>query len=631
MQRDKLFVRVLRKAKKELVKWRWKRWLKSVQNHHNLEKNFVSAFGKLSKLDAENALDSAKALDLFAVDEIHTNGSFDQINIFGSSLEYRDISGNWHRDFIHNISWPIDWHWNIAKVRNDGSDVKVPWELSRCHFLLPLAIRYKKTGQEKYASRIVGTIASWIRLNPVGKGVNWTCAMDVAIRAVTWLVVYQQITRSSSLHKEFKWEFYKSIYSHGRFIESNLEGPGWYAANHYLANLTGLFFIGALVPACSNTSTRWTAFAARELEREILRQVNNDGGCFENSTSYHRLSFELFFYPYWLGGKLGYVFSPLYKNRLMKMIEVVSSINKPNNRIPQIGDNDSGRLLDFGEHVLDHRYILDIGALQFDMEKLVRSTNELSKTAKALYGMSHLPIEKKYKRVASEPKLSCFEDTGWYVLEIQPWWGIFNTGPRSPSIQHPGHSHRDRLSFELTYESENVLVDPGTFVYTSDPIARQRFRSAAYHNVLCTDASGEPDEDAFYQEPLASAKVREATSNEQGIRLVAELDCDRIAWSRTINVNVHEYSVFDKVNRAIRSVDGSLNFHPDVMTIAVDAAKSTATLHLKTGKELTIQFFGVASIRLEESFYSEGYGMRVESKRLSYSVDADRCGFSIKV
>ncbi|MGI9293676.1 MAG: alginate lyase family protein [Pseudomonadales bacterium] len=629
MQPDKLLTRITRKLKKEVIKWRWKKWLRSAQDYYVLEKEFISVFVNLDKLEATRALDSRKTNDLFPVNEITLVDLEEKITIFGSSIERRDVNKNWHSDFIHDISWPVDWHWSIRKVRNDGSDVKVPWELSRCHFLLPLAIRYKQTGQEKYAIEAIETIESWIRLNPVGKGINWTCAMDVAIRAITWLLVYEQISKSSSLEAEFKWEFYKSVYSHGRFIESNLEGPGWYAANHYLANLAGLFFIGALVPEFSHTAKSWKDFAVRELEEEIVRQVNSDGGCFENSTSYHRLSFELFFYPYWLGEKIGCKFSESYQNRLMKMIEVVSLINKPNSQVPQIGDNDSGRLLDFGEHVLDHRYILDIGAMQFNMNGLARNTDAVSKTAKILYGQVSLQTLPKgeQKLAGMKAKLSCLRDTGWCIFEIHPWWSICNAGPRNSNMQHPGHAHRDKLSIELVYRSENILIDPGTFVYTSDPIAREQFRSAAYHNVLCMKANEKCSDVAFFVEPLLSGKIREAVSDEKEARVVAELDCDGIVWTRTIVANTHRYSVFDELDKETQMVVGNLNFHPDVETVITDNSKLTARLCLKTGAELTICFFGITSINLEESFYSEGYGVREKSKRLSYHVSSTLSGF----
>ena len=44
-----------------------------------------------------------------------------------------------------------------------------------------------------------------------------------------------------------------------------------------------------------------------------------------------------------------------------------------------------------------------------------------------------------------------------------------------------GHGHNDQLSLELADAQGALVVDPGTFVYTSDPVERNRFRSTAFH------------------------------------------------------------------------------------------------------------------------------------------------------
>ena len=49
------------------------------------------------------------------------------------------------------------------------------------------------------------------------------------------------------------------------------------------------------------------------------------------------------------------------------------------------------------------------------------------------------------------------------------------------------HKHNDLLGFEYHVDGAPVLVDPGSYVYTSDPDARNLFRSTACHNTLCVD------------------------------------------------------------------------------------------------------------------------------------------------
>ncbi len=50
-----------------------------------------------------------------------------------------------------------------------------------------------------------------------------------------------------------------------------------------------------------------------------------------------------------------------------------------------------------------------------------------------------------------------------------------------------GHCHNDKLSLELCIDWEDVIVYPGTYVYTPEPEARNRFRGTVYHNTVVID------------------------------------------------------------------------------------------------------------------------------------------------
>jgi hypothetical protein len=49
------------------------------------------------------------------------------------------------------------------------------------------------------------------------------------------------------------------------------------------------------------------------------------------------------------------------------------------------------------------------------------------------------------------------------------------------------HKHNDWLSFELCVDGKPVIVDPGTYCYTSNMEIRRLFRSTAYHNTVVID------------------------------------------------------------------------------------------------------------------------------------------------
>jgi hypothetical protein len=46
------------------------------------------------------------------------------------------------------------------------------------------------------------------------------------------------------------------------------------------------------------------------------------------------------------------------------------------------------------------------------------------------------------------------------------------------------HAHNDQLGFELALGDQPLVVDPGSYLYTADPAARELFRSTGMHATL---------------------------------------------------------------------------------------------------------------------------------------------------
>ena len=82
------------------------------------------------------------------------------------------------------------------------------------------------------------------------------------------------------------------------------------------------------------------------------------------------------------------------------------------------------------------------------------------------------------------------------------------------------HTHTDHLSFELSFAGIPVIVDPGTYVYTSDSVARNEFRRTRKHNTVVfneTDQYEIPLDDLFSMKHYSYLNTTELIAEEKGI------------------------------------------------------------------------------------------------------------------
>ncbi len=431
---------------------------------------------------------------------------------------------DWQLDFKSGHRWSeSQWHEGIAWGALPGVDVKVPWELARMQHLPQLALGFAlaRNGQagfadsERYAAEYRNQVLDFIATNPPRFGVNWRCTMDVAIRAANLLVAHDLfLGHGATFDEPFKGIFHRSVVEHGRHIASHLEKEPDQRNNHYLSNIAGLLFVAGYLPPSRRTD-RWLQFAADELQAEIERQFLPDGGNFEASTSYHRLSTEIVLYGVAMLRGLQASRRLLVSVDRMEMIaewlewmiDFTSGLLRADGTVPQIGDNDSGRFIkllpamdrrqageaksrytnlrDYAglqegddywyERPLDHRHLLDAAAGLLRTESPTSAEAAIIRSlARKPFGCISSPCPARYRP---------FSDFGLYTYRFARFTLILRCGPVGQQGVG-GHAHNDQLSFELAVGGRSVVVDPGTYLYTPDPDRRNIFRGTAMHNTL---------------------------------------------------------------------------------------------------------------------------------------------------
>lgn len=410
-----------------------------------------------------------------------------EFDLLGSGLCALASPLPWHEDFKTGRAWPLQYSPDIEFSELDRpTDVKVPWELSRCQHFAVLGQAYWLTGDERYAQEYVDEITDWIARNPWGHGVNWICAMDVALRAASWIWGFYFFAGSRACATgPFRGRLLRSLYLHGEWVSTHLE-KGPVNGNHYLTDGAGLVFLGTFFRRTKKGRAWLDAGRAIVLD-EMLVQVTEDGVDFEASTAYHRLVLELFLTAYQLLRLHGESIPDPQWQRLERMFEFVEGYVKPDGLAPLVGDADDGRVQILGRQAIgDHRYLLSTGAAIFARGELKGRAQQFWEESFWMLGpdgaarFDGLPVP-------SEPiRSKAFAEGGYYILrhaDTHVFIDCANVGMRGIG----GHGHNDILSFELVLGGVPIVTDCGAYLYTASREWRNRFRSTAYHSTIQVD------------------------------------------------------------------------------------------------------------------------------------------------
>ena len=433
--------------------------------------------------------------------------------LFATSADAPEVGKEfqWRRDPLSGYVWPLDYHRDIQLIRGDGSDVRVLWELNRMGHLLPLAAAYDSTRDERYSTEFFGQVKSWQDDNPYGRGPNWTCAMEVALRAMNLLAAFEIFRRSPQLNSDRLQSFLQLLQQHGTYIRRNLEFSYIATSNHYLSDVVGLLWLGVLLPELRDAA-EWRAFGLDQTLREMDKQVLPDGADFEASTGYHRFVTELFLYSFMLCRTNNIEIKQHYWSTLEKMLLYIRAYTRPDGFAPLIGDTDGGQVVPVTRRrANDHAYLLPISENLFD-DPVSRSVS------------------------------SAFPHAGTYIMRHDDLYLCFNAS--GAGINGRGsHGHNDALSIEVSAGGRALIVDPGTYVYSADLHERHKFRSTAYHSTVQIDGAEQNTIDVntpFVIGNEARPRVLQWQSSEDFDKVVGEHYGYAVTHRRTITFNKRE-------------------------------------------------------------------------------------------
>ena len=566
-----------------------------------------------------------------AIVEKAENISVGKFDIF-SLGELKVCRPDWHKDYRSGFIWMPGKFYKDYRIvdLNNSADVKIPWEISRCHHFLYLGQAFLLTSNEKYAVKIIEQMVDWINQNPLMRSVNWTCTMEVAIRAVNWLFALRMIMDSAALTPEIYQKIVSALYEHGYFIYRNPEKASYNNHNHYLSDLAGQIHLGIFFKG-QGESKLWLEDGIHEFYREIRSQILPTGSTYERSVSYHRLVTEIIVYTVIEIENAGLEVPQDIKYRVEKMFEFVMHYIRPDGIAPIIGDQDDGRFLPFGlNENIDHRYLLSVAAVYFNRGDFKFHSAGYTPEVEIMFGSVG---KSKFDGILEDrtPLRSIgFKDAGFFIIKEHNDYAFINLSGKGRYPERPSgtHTHSDLLSFELIIGGVPFFIDPGTYVYSADPKVRMHYRSTGMHNTVMIDGidQNELSENVLWDfKTRAVPKLIEWNVSDTKVIFAGEHD----GYMRLHSPLRHKRQiVYDILSRRFEVTDSfdsnsehtaEINFilHENVMVNQI----GESLLFLNNGEKIELHLSNnCQSLKVEEVFISRKYGNRIPSKKLTLKV-----------
>lgn len=493
----------------------------------------------LPKLFPHHAQEVSERADRVLSGELHLFGVWRTLS--RGELEPGVAAVDWTRDPIHGSNAPDE---PASQMNPDkpGFDARAIWESGRmahvvwfaqAHLLTGLPGTERSQGSQRpglYARALSLHVRDFLATQPPGRGIHWTCAMEVALRAINIATALSLVRDEPSFDALLWTEAATLLVDHMRFVEEHLEDGQAVPGNHLLCDLAGLAVVSNLFPELPGAIERRQE-AMASFAKQLLEQTTPEGLSFESSMPYHRFVTELALVVEAVARRQGLTLGAQALHRLWLMCDVVSGATLADGRLVQLGDNDSSRALAFtlrspldGSHIAPLKAALGAG----------ESATPVPEVA-WLVGGSGL---RRLQRASLEAPVQSFRASGLAVLKDETRSASLWAG-KNGQLGLGGHAHNDKLSSEIVLAGRRLSIDPGCPVYFADLEERNRYRSTGMHPTVRVDGL-EQSEIPLNRPFLLPDTCRAQLVDVDARRAIGE----HRGWSRLRPPLVHRREVF---------------------------------------------------------------------------------------
>lgn len=383
---------------------------------------------------------------------------------------------DWYVNPRNGERWPSEVHWAAALRDADRvGDVKLTWEIGRFPhaYLIARAAVFSPDHAEFLRACLVRQLESFEKDAPFGFGVHWYSGQEVAIRALALIFAYHAFGQPDDLRPFV----IRALCRAGLYIEAHIE----YARhavfnNHLIWEALGLFLAGQLLVGLPQ-SARWARTGREILDQQADRQFYADGGYIQQSHTYHRMALQAYLSAITLVGE----FPQVWRAAMERSLDFLTTQqHAESGQLPNFGPNDGALpcVLSTCDYT-DFRPTLQAVSLLVRGERLYRCGPWDEEAAWWLRtGISGPPVHPLLAASRS------FAFTGQHVLrgKNDDSFGVFRCGSL-----HDRFGQIDMLHLDVWWRGQNVLVDPGSFLYNGPGEWHNHFLRTESHNTVRLD------------------------------------------------------------------------------------------------------------------------------------------------
>lgn len=382
------------------------------------------------------------------------------INIDMESKKYRIFNNEFMYNEMVKYLKTEKCFWRKENI-NKYEEIKIIWEYNRLQILLPMAIRYIKTGQEEYRDAITEILDYWNENNEFEYTINWNSNLEVAIRAIN-ISLMLIFMKDDNLNKQYK----SMLYLHGKHIFGEIEYSNCCIPNnHVIGEALALLILSNILDV--REKKKWYNKAIKILKK-YTDIIDEDGLSKENSFSYQFFVTKMYILSLcFINDKK--LFNAINKI-VIKSLQILKYTIINDDKILNYGDNDNGFLYsiymtyNIAKDINEYYNLFIKGITDNETKIYLELINKLNHQNKIIIG------KENEKNFIYNKKIFIYKNNKNILF--------FN----AKKIE--GHAHNDSLAIDFVIDGREIILDAGTYSYNKQKEIRRYYRDREAHSTI---------------------------------------------------------------------------------------------------------------------------------------------------